>query len=537
MSANNVEASPEPGKRPAGSLAEFIHSWRYFLWVLGLILVVGLLYVEEDWRGHWRWERYRHQMSVRGEPLELSAFVPPRVPDDQNFAQTPFLVPLFDFIPGSQRWAGSNPVQRVSGFAPRYDAAAGALDLPKAARSNSWVGPPTDLPAWYAAYLSTTNSSHVRAASHRVALPPGFGTQQAATGILQELSECDSSLEEIQEASRRPYCRFNVHYEEENPAAILLPHLTVLKHLCQVLKLRASARLALNQTKEACEDVRLMFYISRACREEPVLISQLVSMAEFYIALQPFAEGFGRWSEPQLRELEDDLSQFDFCADAQRSLAAERAFACAVIDYIRRSTDKQNLLGNVNGQAPEPMAGVLMTTMPDGWFDLEKLNYCRLLSDSILPGIDLEHQRIDPATARMVAEQASALAGRSGTSLYFRHRFFSNLLLPGLGATFRKAAFGQTAVNVARIACALERYRLAHGQLPQSLDPLVSEFISKLPHDVINGAALTYRLTAPDRYILYSVGWNAIDDRGVVGVKKNGEDVAPEEGDWVWQLP
>src|SRR5262249_26219403 len=153
---------------------------------------------------------------------------------------------------------------------------------------------------------------------------------------------------------------------------------------------------------------------------------------------------------------------------------------------------------NVTGQASDGFAGVLMTVMPDGWFDLEKLSYCRLVSDSILPGIDVAQQRINPATARIVTEQVSAFAGRSGPSLYFRHRFFSNLLLPGIGPTFRKAAFGQTAQNVALIACALERYRLAHGQLPRSLDALVPEFISKLPHDVINGKALKYMPTAGD---------------------------------------
>src|SRR5262249_16806170 len=109
--------------RTSGSFSEFIHSWRYFIGALLLGLVVALLYVEEDWRGHWLWERYKGQMRARGEQLELSAFVPPRVPDDKNFAMTPFLAPLFDFVPGSQNWSGTNPVQRIRGFAPKYDAA------------------------------------------------------------------------------------------------------------------------------------------------------------------------------------------------------------------------------------------------------------------------------------------------------------------------------------------------------------------------------------------------------------------------------
>ncbi|HTL54490.1 MAG TPA: hypothetical protein VL361_02375 [Candidatus Limnocylindrales bacterium] len=537
MRANKVEASPESGKRPVGSVAEFIHSWRYFLWVLGLILVVVLFYAEENWRGHWAWERYRRQMSSRGEPLDLSAFIPPRVPDDQNFAQTPFLAPLFDFIPGSQRWVGSNPVQRVSGFAHKYDAASGVLDLPKVMRSNSWINARTDLAAWYAAFLSATNRSHARSAAPQGALAASLSPEQAAAGILRELSECDSILREAQDASRRPYCRFNLRYEEENPAGILLPHLAVLKRICQVLQLRASARLALNQTEDAYKDLQLMLYVSRACRQEPTIISQLVSMAEFYLALQPFAEGFGQWSEPQLRELQDTLGQLNFCADVQRSLAAERGFGCAIIEYLRRSMDKPNQLGNVSGGPQDGPVGLLMAAGPDGWVDLEKLNYCRFVSDSILPAIDVAGQRINPTTVHISREQLSALAGHSGMALYLRHRFFCSLLVPGIEGTLRKAAFGQNAANVALIACALERYRLSHGQMPQSLDALVPEFVAKIPHDIINGEALKYRLAGPEHYVLYSVGWNAVDDGGTVGVKKVGEDVAAEQGDWVWQLP
>ena len=44
-------------------------------------------------------------------------------------------------------------------------------------------------------------------------------------------------------------------------------------------------------------------------------------------------------------------------------------------------------------------------------------------------------------------------------------------------------------VNEAQIACALERYRLAHGEYPETLDALVPQFIEKVPHDIIGGGA------------------------------------------------
>src|SRR5947207_2513771 len=123
------------------SVSEFIRSWRYFIWALVLCLAAGLFYLEEDWRGHWSWARYERLMRSRGEQLQPVAFVPPRVPDDKNFAMTPFLAPLFNFIPGTQKWASSNPVQIVNGFAPKFDAATAEMNRSKTIRSNSWIKP------------------------------------------------------------------------------------------------------------------------------------------------------------------------------------------------------------------------------------------------------------------------------------------------------------------------------------------------------------------------------------------------------------
>ena len=72
-------------------------------------------------------------------------------------------------------------------------------------------------------------------------------------------------------------------------------------------------------------------------------------------------------------------------------------------------------------------------------------------------------------------------------------------------------------MDLARTAIALERYRLAHGEFPESLDALAPQFIAKVPHDVIGGQPLKYRRTADGQFVLYSVGWNETDDGGVVG--------------------
>lgn len=96
-----------------------------------------------------------------------------------------------------------------------------------------------------------------------------------------------------------------------------------------------------------------------------------------------------------------------------------------------------------------------------------------------------------------------------------------------------RAAAAQTAVDEAAIACALERYRLANGQYPESLGALVPKFISQLPNDVISGKPYKYRRTSDGQFVLYSVGWDGTDDGGMPG-KTLFDD---KKGDWVWQYP
>src|SRR5208282_901758 len=124
--------------------------------------------------------------------------------------------------------------------------------------------------------------------------------------------------------------------------------------------------------------------------------------------------------------------------------------------------------------------------------------------------------------------------------LEFRHVSPYNRLevmfLPGIGAVVKKFAYAQSSVDLARVAIALERYRLAHGEFPESLDALAPQFIAKLPHDIINGQPLHYRRTGDGQFVLYSVGWNETDDGGTVGLKKDGA-VDINQGDWVWRYP
>jgi hypothetical protein len=520
-------------KPDTATMGSVLRSWRYFFWLLGLCLLVVIFYAEENWRGRRAWEKYKRAMAVAGEPLEPKAFVPPPVDDSQNFAMTPSLASLFEFRPGTQQPSDPKAVELIRGFARHYDMGAKSVKEPKTPGSNSWVTQRLDLPAWQAAFL---------AASNEVDTPPiqvlatNVSEAQAAAGILEALAECDSLLEEVRTASRRPRSRFNICYDHDDPAGILLPHLSLLKQFCLVLKLRATAELALGRTDAAFEDVELMLYLAEATREEPFLISLMVRIAQVQLALQPLAQGIGQWSDGYLKAFQNRLARFNLPADAKRSLKAERTvLGGAIIEAFRKSpTHYLNLASSLSDGPPGlHMQTVALYAAPRGWFDFERANYSRLFDEHLFPMVEEDKMRITPTASRKGSKELARAFKHSSVGLLLKHRVFSALMLPEATKMSQRVAFGQAGVNSAVIACALERYRRIHNRYPESLQQLCPGFLAKLPHDIITGEPLKYRLTDDGQFVLYSIGWNEIDDGGRIGAMKTPE-IGQNEGDWVW---
>jgi hypothetical protein len=205
------------------------------------------------------------------------------------------------------------------------------------------------------------------------------------------------------------------------------------------------------------------------------------------------------------------------------------------IELVRkRGPGYLNDLGSDASSPPGPrdrsVANDIGLFIPRGWYYLEEYNYCRLFDTLLGSGFDTSKKRISPGQL-VAGRQEVDLKLDNGLAKIIHHRIMAAMLLPGLENFITKAAEAQTIANQAAVACALERYRLANGQFPETLDALSPRFISQLPHDVITGEPYKYRRTADGQFVLYSVGWNEKDDGGVPGNKLFDDN----EGDWVWQ--
>src|SRR5674476_17557 len=54
-----------------------------------LATLLAIFYAEEDWRGKRAWDNCKRELEAKGVVLDWDKFIPPPVPDGQNFFKAP----------------------------------------------------------------------------------------------------------------------------------------------------------------------------------------------------------------------------------------------------------------------------------------------------------------------------------------------------------------------------------------------------------------------------------------------------------------
>ena len=462
---------------------------RLLFVVVCLVTLYGLFVAVENWRGKHGWDTYQREREAKGDSFDWKSITPPPVLDAENFAMTPLLAELFP-----------KPPQH-----PRLD----ALRLPDAqgAAGNRYLGRVEDLAVWKKCF---TNDD-----------------------LLAALKIYEPMMKEISEAlQQRPKCRFPVRYEDHVNA--LLPHLSPLRNVSRVYRLRALAELSAGQTDAAFEDVRLNLRLADTLKDEPTLISYLVNSSMLEMSVQCVWEGLAahHWNDRQLASLQVDFANADRLAVFAHAMRGERLFGYSACRWLI-SKPKERLSAmesaGVQRNGLQQTLWLVIRLVPTGWWYQNLLTLDRFHTETYWPPIDLEHRRIN---SQRVRQNDNKLATMSRSPF----NFLLGLLAPAVNQIFKKAGQAQTIADEAAVACALERYRLAKGEYPENLAALVPEFLAKIPTDVIDGKPLRYRRDAADKFTLWSVGWNEIDDGGKVELD-NSKPPRPDfdKGDWVWQ--
>ena len=523
----------------------FVLSLRWLFWthwrrgLFGLACfatLIALAYAEEDWRGWHAWNQFKHEWEAKGEKFDWQSVVPPPVPDDQNFAMAPIWVESIKAMLGPERarqW--KYPSDGRTNYSDWMPIIWHNNDGSDSQPNGDWTkGTITDLKQWQIYYRSpaATNQKSPTVTNDFPITPQ---PQTPAEDVLLALSKFGPAIEELRQASRLPYSRFPLGYDSENPSIILLPHLSLLKRSALVLELRSIAELQNGQSEKALDDVKLMLRLTDAVRTEPFLISQLVRIAMLQITLQPIYEGLAehKWSDAQLAELDAELAKLDFLADYGFSMRGEMIFGISETEYLHRSRNFQALDYSENGSHDNSASHLGFRLAPASFFYQNELTIAQMHERWTLPMVDPEKRVVSPELVKRNNDAASKVLNHPSPC-----NILARMIFPAFSKSVTKYVRAQSSVDLARVAIALERYRLAHGGYPDSLDALAPQFMKKVPHDVIGGGPLHYRRTSDGQFVLYSVGWNERDDGGVVVLQKGSTPAVDiNQGDWVWRYP
>ena len=88
-----------------------------------------------------------------------------------------------------------------------------------------------------------------------------------------------------------------------------------------------------------------------------------------------------------------------------------------------------------------------------------------------------------------------------------------HLLLPACGRVIQLDTESWARNRTARVAVALERHRLATGDLPEKLSDLVPAYLPAIPQDPFDGEPLRYK-KLDTGFVVYSIGPDRQDDGG-----------------------
>ena len=504
--------------------------WRLLRWgLIGLAVLITLaagLVTEENWRGKHEWEAFKHAAEARGERIAWTAFVPTNVPDDQNFFRAPIVAE--EVKAGEQEYAGGNAAHGANpARSMNFNIYRGDSKLWPTNGGNWQKCKLVDLKEWQDYFRTYAETPAGQTNGFPVAAKKGT----PAADVLLALSIYNPALEELRPASLRPQARMPLNYDNGfEDVGTLMPGLATAKRWAQFLHLRAIAELQDNQSAAALEEVKLLLRLTDTLRSQPFLISHLVRIAMQAITLQPIYEGLAqhRWNDAQLADLKAALGEKDYLADFQFSMRGERTCAIYTFEMQRQTREMKNYSGPDDG-------GQLVTNslhlMPSAFFYQNELAFAQMYEQFVLPLVDMTNRTVSVSAYRTT--EANFKDQAKHWSLY---KIQARMMFPAVGASVKKFALIQSQVDLARVACALERFHLAHGNYPNTLDVLAPQFIEKLPNDLINGQPLHYRRREDGNFVLYSVGWNETDDGGKIVFAKGGR-VDTEKGDWVWQYP
>ena len=312
--------------------------------------------------------------------------------------------------------------------------------------------------------------------------------------LRQILVEAQPVLELLDKAAATETCRYDLG--AGHGIQTVIERLGPPRSAARLLGLR-SLDLAFGKHPEAAVDsVISILKMQRITERHPVLIAHLVRISIDALACQTavIVLELSDPSDASLAGLQQSLLSANEPDRLTRCLVAERVFGILLHrNIITGSAGMPSTTEDGSSPAPQLFSGFWGRPV----FESMAVGYLRDMATAI-------HASRNPPP--QVYDHVSGMTAESRQGA---------IIIPALRQAVLTDGQGLAIARCTRGAVMIERFRLAHGELPQSLSDLIPTFADALPSDPFTGQALQYRVDE-NSYVVYSVGDDRHDDGGQI---------------------
>jgi hypothetical protein len=456
---------------------------KWLVVALALLAFMGAFAVYLFWPRPDELERWKAQMRARGEKFSLAEVAP-------KFSQEKF------------DWA--QQLQSVVSGLYSHPVPPGSVDLMDSAT------PGYAVPAWQRPFANeTAKTNHTWAA------------------LAEQMAQSADAFHQLHELLRNIPTGSPTDYSDP----VKLPgglNLVTLRRAAQSLSLAAMNDLHRGSLPSALTNVHALLGLTRAQEEGGLLVDQMISVAVAGLGVATTWEALQArgWNDTQLAELDAAWAKVHLLERMKLTFEIERAWASELYQFARTNPGGLGpIFGAPSGGVGQSLKDRVYTPVwQKAWSAQDGLVFHRALQ-SVGDGIRDAITNRSWQRLRAGLETAGDLALTNLSALdQFRYQFSASAI-PNWSKALKSLLRQESKIQMARAAIAIERHRLKHGRVPESLAKLVPEFLREPPVDHMTGAPLLYVVNPDGTFALYSAGEDGRDDDGF------GDDVVwPQAG-------
>jgi hypothetical protein len=462
----------------------------------------------------WQWENWRSARELAAAYRRVverlgtddpTAFMPPKVTDDENYFANPVL----------ESWlhvqaAGSRAMQ----YTPPPDALLPAGFIrPELLEAQDGDCEKVNLGSW-------------------IKKRGGPVTEPAALVLARELGDGNGLLPKLSEGLNKPFSAMKPGQREDweaagdDPWQTTFPSFQGLSDFYRQLGLHLRSAALVGDSAKTANTALIMLRISEGTARGG-LAGCLVPLSLHETAFDALHEALCHpaWTAESLGRLQVRLGQFDDLQQCQSAHGQEILSMFFQLQYLRNHrADLSELIVNRSTKPwlwqrlGENAFKWATNSGPIGWHDANVAFYADCMLD--------QHGPSGPEAWLTAGAQALVVHQRIRTENSWPNprRMLAGIAIPNVGSLAASAAQKLFHRRCLIIACTLEKHRMKHGSFPASLDAVKDDLKLFPVNDPARpGQTPGYRLE-PSGYLLWSAGPDAKDDGGA------------KDKDWLWRM-